>query len=76
MLNRSRLIEGGHRADFAALTGLDPERWLIPGLDEARALNLIGPRPDGGWVPTGRGLELLNELQALFLPGRSRTGST
>lgn len=67
MLNRSRLVEGGHPSEFTALTGLDASR-LEPGLARARELGLVEHRGDGGWRPTPRGLELLNELQALFLP--------
>ena len=69
MLNSSRLLEGGHPAEFAALTGLDPHTWLAPGLARAHALELIAHHDDGGWRPTPRGLDLLNELQAIFLPG-------
>src|SRR5690606_9793732 len=69
MLNRSRLAEGGHPADFTTTTGLDADRWLEPGRGKARARGLVRERADGGWQPTARGLELLNELQALFLPG-------
>ncbi|HEX6929988.1 MAG TPA: radical SAM family heme chaperone HemW [Gammaproteobacteria bacterium] len=68
MLNGSRLLEGGHPDEFAARTGLDADTWLRPGLLEAQALGLVENRADGCWRPTGRGLELLNELQAIFLP--------
>lgn len=68
MLNRSRLVEGGHPREFEALTALDPEHWLAPGLARAHVLGLIEDRADGGWRPTSRGLDLLNNVQALFLP--------
>lgn len=72
MLNRSRLIDGGQPEDFTVMTGLDAQHWLRPGLAEAESLGLIETRTDGGWQPTPRGLELLNELQALFLPNDKR----
>ncbi len=72
MLNRSRLVEGGHPAEFESATGLDAGAWLLPGLDDARRLGLIENRADGGWQPTARGLEMLNELQAIFLPETAR----
>ncbi|HEX7046162.1 MAG TPA: radical SAM family heme chaperone HemW [Gammaproteobacteria bacterium] len=71
MLNRSRLIEGGHPDEFTAMIGLDADRWLEPGLSRARSLGLIENRASGGWRPTERGLDLLNEFQALFLPRES-----
>lgn len=67
MLNRSRLVEGGSLEDFADATGLDPHTWLSPGLERATELGLIQCR-GSAWRPTARGLDLLNELQALFLP--------
>src|SRR5690606_40577246 len=66
MLNRSRLVEGGHEADFTAYTGLLTD-WLSPRLREAEAQGLVRREP-GTWQVTARGFELLNELQALFLP--------
>lgn len=68
MLNRSRLVEGGHPDEFETRTGLDAARWLRPRLQRACELELVEWRPDGGWRPTARGLELLNDVQALFLP--------
>ncbi|MBW3567283.1 MAG: radical SAM family heme chaperone HemW [Proteobacteria bacterium] len=68
MLNNSRLVEGGHPAAFTQLTGLDAERWLMPGIRRGLALGLLQHRSDGGWQPTPRGLEMLNDLQGLFLP--------
>jgi len=68
MLNRSRLTEGGHADEFTQLTGLDAERWLLPGIRRGIELGLLQARTGGGWQPTERGLELLNDLQAIFLP--------
>lgn len=68
MLNNSRLLEGGHPGDFERLTGLDAA-WLLPGIEQAIQLGLLGRREDGGWRPTSRGLDLLNDMQAIFLPG-------
>lgn len=70
MLNNSRLLEGGHPQDFERLTGLDAAR-LLPGIDQAIQLGLLARREDGGWLPTTRGLDLLNDLQAIFLPGEN-----
>src|SRR5690606_14611027 len=66
MLNRSRLVEGGSAADFSEYTGLEAGR-LAPGLEKAEQLGLVRREGDA-WQPTPRGFELLNELQALFLP--------
>ncbi len=66
MLNRSRLVEGGSAADFSEYTGLEAGR-LAPGLAKAEQLGLVRREGDA-WQPTPRGFELLNELQALFLP--------
>ncbi|HEX6929310.1 MAG TPA: radical SAM family heme chaperone HemW [Gammaproteobacteria bacterium] len=71
MLNRARLVEGGHPSEFAARTGLGEHR-IEPGLARAVELGLLETRPDGGWLPTARGLDLLNELQALFLPEKQQ----
>lgn len=67
MLNNSRLLEGGHPGDFERLTGLNA-KWLMPGIEQAVQLGLLARREDGGWLPTPRGLDLLNDLQAVFLP--------
>lgn len=73
MLNRSRLLEGGHPDAFKAATGLDAGVWLLPRLARGIELGLLESRDDGGWRPSNRGLELLNEIQALFLPATEMT---
>ena len=68
LLNALRLTEGFARADFEARTAL-PVEVLEPGIAAALARGLL-EATGTGWRPTPFGLRFLNDLQALFLPGR------
>lgn len=69
MLNVLRLPEGFEEADFSARTGL-PFSAVAPALATARRLGLLEQAQAGRWRPGPHGLAFLNDLQALFLPGR------
>ena len=66
MLNAMRLPEGFALQDFTQRTGL-PLSAIEPGLALADARGLI-ERDLAHVRPTSRGLDFLNDLQALFLP--------
>jgi putative oxygen-independent coproporphyrinogen III oxidase len=64
-LNAWRLVDGFDEADFRRATGEDPARWH-GSCARAEALGLArsaGTR----WRPTARGLDMLLDLQELFL---------
>jgi len=65
MLNALRLNEGFSRAQFEQRTGLPLERLRQP-LETAVAQGLLEAIA-GGYRPTGRGRDMLDDLQALFL---------
>lgn len=67
MLNRSRLLAPAPFSEFEASTGLDADA-LVPRLSALAAQQLV-ELTDGQWAVTARGLELLNDVQAAFLPG-------
>ncbi|MDZ7645329.1 MAG: radical SAM family heme chaperone HemW [Woeseiaceae bacterium] len=67
MLNALRLPEGFSMALFESRTGL-PESVLRAPMASAAADGLVTRRGDGGWQPSGLGLQFLNDLQARFLP--------
>ena len=70
MLNALRLTEGLSEALFTERTGLGASH-IRPRLETMVAEGLMEQRPEGddfGWRPTNRGLDLLNEMQARFLP--------
>jgi oxygen-independent coproporphyrinogen-3 oxidase len=67
MLNASRLTAGFSLQDFAARTGLKPDR-LRERLAEPSRKGLIFEQRPGFWRPTELGLRFLNDLQAAFLP--------
>ena len=66
MLNALRLKSGFKLQDFADRTGL-PLTAIERSLDEAERKGLI-ERDLASVTPTVRGLDFLNDLQALFLP--------
>ena len=66
MLNALRLKGGFKLQDFADRTGL-PLTAIERSLDEAERKGLI-ERDLASVKPTVRGLDFLNDLQALFLP--------
>jgi len=66
MLNALRLKEGFELARFSERTGLPPGAISRP-LAEAERRGLIEPGLQRV-VPTARGFDFLNDLQALFLP--------
>jgi oxygen-independent coproporphyrinogen-3 oxidase len=67
MLNALRLVDGFSEQLFAERTGLP-----IPALRERLAplatRGLVAAGEAGRWVPTPRGQQFLNDLQAHFLP--------
>ncbi|MEX2496056.1 MAG: radical SAM family heme chaperone HemW [Woeseia sp.] len=69
MLNALRLLEGFREGDFEQRTGL-PWSHAAEGIERAIRLGLIERLAEAVWAPTGRGRRFLNDLQALFLPGR------
>ena len=68
VLNALRLTEGFASAEFEARTAL-PVAVLERGIAVALARGLLEATGEG-WRPTAFGLRFLNDLQALFLPGR------
>ena len=68
MLNALRLTDGFRNDEFEARTGLGIGSQAAP-LGLAATRGLLAPTP-GGWRPTALGTRFLNDLQALFLPGR------
>ena len=69
MLNALRLVDGFPTRRFEERTGL-PITRLDVALDQAERLGLV-ERDVRRTKPTARGLLFLNDLQSLFLPGRS-----
>lgn len=70
MLNALRLTGGFGEDLFVERTGLDPA-GIRPALEGLAEDGLMARVPESGeihWRPTGRGLDLLNELQSRFLP--------
>jgi putative oxygen-independent coproporphyrinogen III oxidase len=67
MLNASRLTAGFSLQDFAARTGLRPDR-LRERLAEPSRKGLIFEQQPDFWRPTELGVRFLNDLQAAFLP--------
>jgi oxygen-independent coproporphyrinogen-3 oxidase len=67
MLNNLRLSAGFNLAEFTRLTGLGGE-VVLPSLMAAQKRGLLQDLGEGGWRPTPRGWQFLNDLQALFLP--------
>jgi oxygen-independent coproporphyrinogen-3 oxidase len=67
MLNALRLVDGFNEQLFAERTGLP-----IPALRERLAplatRGLVAGGEDGRWMPTPKGQQFLNDLQAHFLP--------
>ncbi len=70
MLNAMRLTEGVALASFGERTGLAPTA-IEAGLAEAERLGLA-ERDLHRVRPSARGLDFLNDLQAIFLPPASR----
>jgi oxygen-independent coproporphyrinogen-3 oxidase len=67
-LNRTRLAAAINLTEFEQRTGLPIER-IAPALDQAFELGLLKPGPSERIIQrTERGRDLLNDLQALFLP--------
>lgn len=66
MLNGLRLVDGVAVGAYNERTGR-PVEDLLGGVTQAQAKGLLENR-DGFWRPTPRGLDFLNDLQALFLP--------
>lgn len=66
MLNGLRLVEGVSVVAFTERTGR-PAEDLLAGIAQAQARGLLAT-VDGYWRATPRGLDFLNELQAMFLP--------
>jgi putative oxygen-independent coproporphyrinogen III oxidase len=69
MLNALRLPEGFELARFTERTGLSPGAIEQPLLEAERA-GLLQRDARRAW-PSARGLDFLNDLQALFLPASS-----
>ncbi len=68
MLNALRLVDGFSLELFRERTGLDPD-LARPGLRSLAADGLMETDASGEhWRPSERGLDLLNECQARFLP--------
>lgn len=69
MLNALRLTQGVPVGRWAQTTGMavGAHPFLLERLGQAQARGLMRMDP-GRFQATGRGLELLNDLQALFLP--------
>ena len=70
MLNALRLPEGFELGRFSERTGL-PIGAIERPLDEAERRGLLQRDLQRAW-PTPRGLDFLNDLQALFLPSPAR----
>jgi oxygen-independent coproporphyrinogen-3 oxidase len=68
-LNALRLTEGFEITAFEARTGLTLDS-VRPSLERAQRLGLLRCS-ERRWRPTARGLNFLNDLQALFLPEMS-----
>ena len=66
MLNALRLVDGFVLQDFSDRTGLSLAA-INPTLDKALDLGLLSRDLKRAW-PTARGLDFLNDLQAMFLP--------
>jgi putative oxygen-independent coproporphyrinogen III oxidase len=68
MLNALRLCEGFDQALFVARTGL-AWRMVASAIEHACQRGLLEPwQSGGGWRPTLRGREMLNDLIGIFLP--------
>ena len=69
MLNALRLVEGVPIGRWAQTTGIaiGGHPFLLERLGSAQSKGLMVRRPDR-FQATARGLELLNDLQAIFLP--------
>ena len=69
MLNALRLVEGVPAGRWAQTTGMaiGEHPFLLERLGSAQSKGLMVSRPDR-FQATVRGLELLNDLQAIFLP--------
>jgi len=69
MLNALRLVEGVPIGRWAQTTGMaiGGHPFLLERLGSAQSKGLMVRRPDR-FQATARGLELLNDLQAIFLP--------
>jgi oxygen-independent coproporphyrinogen-3 oxidase len=65
MMNALRLVEGIEPSRYGEQTGR-PLEDLLGGVTRARALGLMEQR-EGIWRPTTRGLDLLSDLQILFM---------
>jgi putative oxygen-independent coproporphyrinogen III oxidase len=66
MLNALRLLDGVPLADFVERTG-QPLGSILPALEQAERLGLLEQSP-GQIRPTTRGMDMLSDLTALFLP--------
>ena len=66
MLNALRLPEGFELARFCERTGL-PSSAIEATLDQAKSRGLLERDLHRAW-PSGRGLDFLSDLQAMFLP--------
>jgi putative oxygen-independent coproporphyrinogen III oxidase len=65
MLNALRLVEGFSPALYRERTGL-PLETVLPGVQQAVAKGLLSADVSC-WRPSAKGLDFLNDLQALFL---------
>jgi oxygen-independent coproporphyrinogen-3 oxidase len=65
MMNALRLVEGIEPSRYGEQTGR-PLEDLLGGVTRAQALGLMEQR-EGIWRPTTRGLDLLSDLQILFM---------
>jgi putative oxygen-independent coproporphyrinogen III oxidase len=73
MLNALRLAEGVPMSLFTDRTGLPPSA-VEPGLARAESRGLI-QRNTSHVVPTSLGRRFLSDLQAMFLPASSKSGT-
>lgn len=68
MLNATRLVDGFAPSLYSERTA-QPLEDLLPAAGLAVRKGLLECAPDC-WRPTRRGMDFLNDLQALFLPGQ------
>jgi oxygen-independent coproporphyrinogen-3 oxidase len=66
MLNGLRLVQGVGVTAYTERTGR-PVEDLLPAVGRAKAKGLLKTE-SGHWMATERGMDFLNDLQALFLP--------
>jgi len=74
MLNALRLVDGFDERLFFARTGL-PWSSVERRVCDAVARGLLASAGGGRWCPTPLGQRFLNDLQAIFLPAESDSGT-